>query len=282
MQIISSPQELQAQCLKWRSEGLRVALVPTMGYFHSGHEALMQEARNRADKLVVSLFVNPSQFGPTEDLAAYPRDLAADTKTAERNGADLLFTPTPEAMYPAGYATWVEVPALSGLMCGASRPGHFTGVCTVVLKLFMLACPHVAVFGEKDRQQLTIIRRMVKDLDLPLEIVGLPTVREADGLALSSRNKYLEAAERAIAPNLYKGLQLGETMLKGGEKNAARVLAAITAHYAKEMPQGRVDYLTLADAETLQPIEEVSGNCLLAVAFKLGRARLIDNILITL
>ncbi len=280
MQQIVSPEELQRQCLRWRAEGLRVALVPTMGYFHAGHETLMQRARKLADRVVVSLFVNPSQFGPNEDLDTYPRDLENDARVAERNGADLLFTPTPEGMYPAGYGTWVNVPALEGVLCGASRPGHFTGVCTVVLKLFMLACPHVAVFGEKDRQQLIIIRRMVKDLNLPLEIDGAPIVREADGLALSSRNKYLAPEERAVAPHLSKGLALGAELAAKGEKSAAVILEAVRAYHRANLPQGREDYLAIVDPETLQPLEKLGNGAILAVAMRLGGARLIDNLLI--
>lgn len=216
MQIIHSPEALHSVCTEWRRQGLKTALVPTMGYYHAGHASLISYARSVADKVIVSLFVNPTQFGPNEDLEAYPRDFEKDSALVRELGGDVLYAPEPENMYAPDHATWVEVPALANTLCGLSRPIHFRGVCTVVLKLFMLAQPSLAVFGEKDWQQLAIIKKMVSDLNVPVEVVGRPIVREADGLALSSRNVYLTPEERAQAPQIRKSLEMAAGLAAGG------------------------------------------------------------------
>ena len=215
MQIIHSPEALHSVCAEWRRQGLKTALVPTMGYYHAGHASLISYARSVADKVIVSLFVNPTQFGPNEDLEAYPRDFEKDSALVRELGGDVLYAPEPENMYAPDHATWVEVPALANTLCGLSRPIHFRGVCTVVLKLFMLAQPSLAVFGEKDWQQLAIIKKMVSDLNVPVEVVGRPIVREADGLALSSRNVYLTPEERAQAPQIRKSLEMAAGLAAG-------------------------------------------------------------------
>lgn len=278
---ITQPSELQHQCLAWKKEGLSIALVPTMGYFHSGHISLMGKARELADRVVVSLFVNPSQFGPGEDLDAYPRDEEADSATALKHGADCLFVPGSQAMYPPGPAVWVEVPGLGSQLCGASRPTHFRGVATVVNKLFMLSQADFAVFGEKDWQQLAVLKRMVKDLFIPITLVGMPIVREADGLALSSRNAYLTPEERQEAPHLAKGLQEAQKALETGERSAKNLENIIRAYWKEHFPSGQVDYLSLVHPEELSPVETVCCPTLAAAAVRVGRARLIDNLLLS-
>ncbi|MBG0791167.1 MAG: pantoate--beta-alanine ligase [Desulfovibrionaceae bacterium] len=280
MNIITDPQELQRQCLAWRSEGKTIGLTPTMGYLHAGHTALMDRIRPKCDRMVVSLFVNPAQFGENEDLSSYPHDLEGDCAKAEAHGADLLFAPAPDAMYAPGHATWVEAPALATCLCGVSRPVHFRGVCTVVTKLFQLAQPTVAVFGEKDWQQLAIIRRMVRDLNMPVEIIGQPIVREPDGLALSSRNAYLTKTERAAAPGIRKGLLALRDRVVAGQRDAAEAKAWLKAEYAATLPMGEVDYIDIVDPADIVPVERISGPVLAAVAVRMGKARLIDNILI--
>lgn len=278
MQIVTEPKTLQQTCLRWRADGLRIALVPTMGYYHAGHESLMRAAREAGDKVVVSLFVNPAQFGPAEDLASYPRDLERDAATAKEAGADILFVPRPDDMYPEAFGTWVDVPDLSSHLCGQSRPGHFRGVATVVAKLFMLAQPACAFFGMKDWQQLAVLRRMAADLNIPCELVACPIVREADGLAMSSRNIYLSVEERAQAPHLYKGLQAGRELVLRGETNAEAVARAIRDYWRAHLPLGVEDYLSIVDPATLQPLTHIGLKALAACAVRLGKARLIDNI----
>lgn len=278
MQILENPSALSLQADQWRAAGERVALVPTMGYFHDGHLSLMRRARELADRVVVSRFVNPTQFGPNEDLAAYPRNAEQDAALAAEAGVDALFQPAPEAMYRPDHATWVEVPALASVLCGATRPIHFRGVCTVVLKLFHLARPHVAVFGEKDWQQLAIIRQMVRDLDVDVRIEGHPIVREADGLALSSRNAYLTPEERDQAPGIYRGLRLVGERVRQGERDADALRDALAAQLRRDVPLGEPDYLALVHPDTLQPLSRLEDAALIAVAVRLGRARLIDNL----
>ncbi len=239
MDRITSPQELQQRCLAWKRQGRTLALVPTMGYFHAGHEALMRKGRELADILVVSLFVNPTQFGPAEDLDAYPRKPEADEAIARAMGADVLFIPSPKDMYLPDHNAWVEVPDLATVLCGKSRPTHFRGVCTVVTKLFMLVQPDVAVFGEKDWQQLAILRRMARDLFIPVKLVGQPIVRESDGLALSSRNAYLTPQERAEAPHLFKGLALARELAAQGVTDTAELARAVRRYWAEHLPAGR-------------------------------------------
>lgn len=277
MQILDTIPELKKLSQTWHREGLRVALVPTMGFFHSGHLSLMRHASTLADKVIVSRFVNPTQFGPNEDLASYPRNEEQDIVLATEAGVDALFQPTPDIMYRPDHATWVDVAELSGLLCGATRPIHFRGVCTVVLKLLHLAAPDVAVFGEKDWQQLTIIRHMVRDLDLDVCIEGHPIVREADGLALSSRNAYLTAEERAQAPGIREAIIKMVERVRNGERNAEALLDALRNDLARLVPLGQPDYLSLVHPDTLQPLSHLENDALVAVAVKLGKARLIDN-----
>lgn len=280
MRIFTTPEEIRAQCAQWRREGRSLALVPTMGYYHQGHESLMARGRELADKLVVSLFVNPAQFGPNEDLDAYPRDFERDCAIAEAHNVDAIFAPRPEDMYRPDHATWVEVPELARGLCGKSRPIHFRGVCTVVLKLLLLTLPDFALFGQKDWQQQAIIRRMVRDLNLETEIVAMPIVREPDGLALSSRNVYLTPDERAKAPAIREGLLLASRLAKRGETDVARVKNAVRAYWAGHLPESKIDYLEIVDPESLAPLEKIAGPALMACAVFLGKARLIDNILL--
>ena len=278
MQILDTISALPALADQWRAEGKRIALVPTMGYFHAGHISLMRRAAALADRVIVSRFVNPTQFGPGEDLAAYPRDPERDAALAAEAGVHALFQPDPASMYYPDHATWVEVPALSGTLCGISRPTHFRGVCTVVLKLFHLARPHVAVFGEKDWQQLAIIRRMVRDLNVDVRIEGHPIVREADGLALSSRNAYLTPEERAQAPGIYQGLLMLRERVRGGERDTATLTQAMVDHLKSEVPLGTPDYISIVHPDSLETLTRLEDAALVAVAVRLGRARLIDNL----
>ncbi len=276
--LIQDLAQLRGECAKWRNSGLSIALVPTMGFFHEGHASLMRKAGALADKVVVSLFVNPTQFGPKEDLSSYPRDFERDSALAAANGVDVIFMPSVELMYPEGFDTWVEVPGLAQRLCGLTRPTHFRGVCTVVLKLLNLVAPDVAVFGEKDWQQLAIIRRMARDLNLTPRIEGAPLVREADGLALSSRNSYLTPQERAVAPSFYKGLAQGRALYQSGQRDAAAIKQAISEYWAAHFPQGTVDYLHIIDGPTLEEKTLADDNCRAIAAVYLGKARLIDNI----
>ena len=277
---IASPADMQAKALAWRREGKRIAFVPTMGFLHEGHAALLRDARKRGDVLVLSIFVNPTQFAPHEDLDRYPRDLPRDLAIAEKEGTDVVFLPTRETMYPAGYSTYVNVSGVADPLEGEKRPGHFRGVATVVLKLFQCVQPHAAVFGEKDWQQLAVIRRMTADLNLPVEIVGHPIVREADGLAMSSRNTYLSAAERARALSLSRGLAKAEALFRGGERSAAKLIAAASAEIRHDpdaaIPVG-VEYVALVDPDTLQAADPAGARALMALAVKVGKTRLIDN-----
>ena len=280
MERISNPARLQDLCWGWRHKGLVTALVPTMGYLHEGHLSLISWARQNADRVVVSLFVNPAQFGPTEDLDSYPRNLERDAALAEEKGADILFAPVNEKMYLPGHSTWVEVPDLAKNLCGASRPTHFRGVATVVTKLFLLAIPTVAVFGQKDYQQLLILRQLARDLNIPTRVEGRPIVREADGLALSSRNTNLTAEERAEAPNIYKGLQLAKELVSQGERSVGMLRENLADYYGRALRLGRLDYLDIVDAGTLQSVDRVSAPVLAAIAVQYSRARLIDNTLL--
>ena len=283
MDIIRDPKAFQDLSWNWRCAGLNTVLVPSMGFFHAGHLRLMDAARQRAGsmgKVMVSLFVNPTQFGPGEDLAAYPRDFDRDRDLAASRGVDVLFAPEPEAMYAPDAATWVEVPSLSTGLCGVSRPIHFRGVATVVSKLFMLAMPRAAVFGQKDWQQLAVIRRMVRDLNIPVEIVGHPIVREADGLAMSSRNVYLTPEERRLAPAIHAGLEQARNSAQAGETSSESILGAFAAHLSEHLPTARIDYAQIIHPDNLVPLERVEGPTLMAVAVFLGKARLIDNMLL--
>jgi len=274
-EIFRTPQAMRAKAEDLRRDGRRIAVVPTMGALHDGHLTLLRAARARADVVILTIFVNPTQFGPTEDLARYPRDEAGDLAKA-RPWIDLAFCPDAASMYPPGAQTFVEVRELQQPLCGASRPGHFAGVATVVAKLFHATMPHLALFGEKDYQQLAIIRRMVRDLDFGIEIAGVPIVREADGLALSSRNAYLSAEQRAAALSLSKGLAAAEKLAAGGEKSAAALLAAARAPIEAES-LARIDYVELRDADELTPVTTLTGRAVLAMAVFVGTTRLIDN-----
>lgn len=276
MKIAETIQEVRNQVKEWRKEGLSVGLVPTMGYLHEGHKSLIDKAVEENDRVVVSVFVNPIQFGPSEDLASYPRDLERDAALCEQAGANLIFHPADGEMYFDDFCTFVDMDDLTKGLCGKTRPTHFRGVCTVVSKLFHIVAPDRAYFGQKDAQQLAVIRRMVRDLNFDLEIVGCPIVREEDGLAKSSRNTYLSEAERVAAVVLHKGLTEGQTLLRNGEKNAGKIIGKIREVIETE-PLAKIDYVELVDWNTLKSIEEVNGPVLAAVAVYIGKTRLIDN-----
>jgi len=276
MQTLTAPRTMQAWADGEHAAGRRIALVPTMGALHEGHMALVAEARRHADRVVVSIFVNPIQFNRRDDFEKYPRDLATDAALCEAGGVDAIYAPHPAAMYPEGFQTSVDVARLAEPLCGANRPGHFRGVTTVVTKLFHAVRPDVAVFGEKDFQQLAIVRRMTADLDFGIEIVGLPTVREADGLALSSRNRLLDGEGRQAAVCVPRALDAAEAAVRRGERRAAAVVAAAEAVIQDE-PRARLEYAELRNPETLDEVEEVGAPTLLALAVWVGSVRLIDN-----
>ena len=281
MKIVKTVDEVRAQVKEWRKEGLSVGLVPTMGYLHEGHQSLIKKSVEQNDRTVVSVFVNPMQFGPTEDLDSYPRDLEADARLVESTGGDLIFNPEPEEMYKDGFCSFVNMTGLPDALCGLTRPVHFKGVCTVVNKLFNIVKPDRAYFGEKDAQQLAIIMRMVKDLNMDIEIVGCPIIREADGLAKSSRNIYLTPEERKAAVILSKSVALGKKMVAEGEKDAKKIVTAMKELINSE-PLATIDYVEMVDMDTMKAIDEVKGHVLCAMAVKFGKARLIDNFIETL
>lgn len=256
-----------------------VGLVPTMGYLHEGHLSLIRQAKAECDHVVVSIFVNPTQFGPSEDLSKYPRDLERDLSLITPLGVDFVWTPTVEVMYPQGYQTWVEVDAITRLLEGAMRPGHFKGVTTVVAKLFNGVQPHKAYFGQKDAQQQTVIRQMVRDLNFPLEVVVCPIVREADGLAMSSRNKYLEGADRQAATVLFRSLSAAKEIYEAGERNAEKLREKMREIIGKE-PRAQMQYVSCADFDTLEELDVVTGKALLSMAVLIGKTRLIDNFIL--
>ena len=279
MKVVRSVAEMKALARAWRRQGKRIGFVPTMGYLHEGHLSLVRESKRRADVTAVSIFVNPTQFGPNEDFQKYPRDLEKDTAYLEQGGADCLFYPAAADVYPPGYRTFAEVTGLQDKLCGRSRPGHFRGVATVVLKLFEIVRPDLAFFGAKDAQQVLIIRRMAADLDLDLEVVTCPIVREPDGLALSSRNAYLGPDERTAARALSTSLRWAERAAAAGERDAARLVAGIRAVLEAE-PLARIDYVEAVDPESLEPVAAIRGEVLIALAVFIGPTRLIDNILL--
>lgn len=281
MQIVKTVEDVRRQVKVWREQGLSVGLVPTMGYLHEGHKSLIDAAVQQNNRVVVSVFVNPIQFGPTEDLATYPRDLEHDAAICEEAGADLIFHPQPEEMYYDDFCTYIDMDSLTKGLCGKTRPTHFRGVCTVVGKLFHIVGPDRAYFGQKDAQQLAVIRRMVRDLNFPLQIVGCPIVREEDGLAKSSRNTYLSPEERKAAVILHKGLTKGEEMVKAGERDARKVKKAICDIIASE-PLAKIDYVDIVDFDNIQEKEVLEGSVLAAVAVYIGKTRLIDNFIITI
>ncbi|MDN5347923.1 MAG: pantoate--beta-alanine ligase [Clostridia bacterium] len=279
MRLFKTIAEIRAFRQECYRQGKTVALVPTMGYLHEGHLSLARAARKDCDVVVMSIFVNPTQFGPNEDFERYPRDLDRDLRLAEEAGVEAVFAPEVKEMYPPGYATYVEVERLTEHLCGRSRPGHFRGVATVVSKLFNIVQPDKAYFGQKDYQQSVVIRRMVADLNFPLEIVVVPTVRDADGLALSSRNKYLSPLERRSALSLYRALLKGEALIREGERRAGVVRRAME-EVILASPGTKIDYVAVSDAETLEPLEEIKGKAVLALAVWVGSTRLIDNLLV--
>lgn len=276
MIVVKSVEEMQKLADLWRRDGKVIAFVPTMGYLHEGHLALMRTARKEGDVLVISIFVNPIQFGPKEDYARYPRDLERDLKLAESVGVDVVFVPEVGDMYPEGFQTFVDVTELSKPLCGKSRPGHFRGVATVVTKLFNIVKPHIAVFGEKDFQQLAIIKRMVRDLNMDIRIVGHPIVREPDGLAMSSRNVYLSPEERLVALRISQSLSIARGLVKQSILDGREILKAVTSHLCKDGAL-RIDYAELRDPETLEEVSIINKPTLLAIAAFVGNTRLIDN-----
>lgn len=275
----SSIEQVRESVAAWKAGGLAVGLVPTMGYLHEGHESLILTAGRENDKVVVSIFVNPAQFGPGEDLAAYPRDLARDLARCEALGVAMVFAPEPESMYPPGLQTSVNVAGLTDGLCGKSRPGHFQGVCTVVCKLFALVEPDRAYFGQKDAQQLAVIRRMTRDLNLRVGIVGCPIVREANGLARSSRNAYLTHEGREAALALSRAVRLAESLAASGERDSARIIAAMRELFKAE-PLVRVDYIEIVNPETMRPVDRLEPETLVALAAFVGKGRLLDNTLL--
>lgn len=275
MRIITAPSEMQSTAQALRRDGKTIGFVPTMGFLHDGHLSLMRLARERCDVLVASIFVNPAQFGPGEDLDAYPRDFKRDEALCRETGVDFLFYPTPSTMYLAGHSVWVDEESLSGVLCGASRPGHFRGVCTVVAKLLNIVLPDVMVLGEKDAQQLRVLRRMVRDLNFPVEVVSGPTVREPDGLAMSSRNKYLTPSERAEAVCLFQALEKAKALFAAGERDAEVLKAAMREVIGKT--SGVIDYLEIVDDESLERFQTLEKPALAALAVRFSGARLIDN-----
>lgn len=275
MQIVKTIQEIRNIVKEWKQQGLSVGFVPTMGYLHEGHMSLMQQAKEN-DRVVVSIFVNPMQFGPKEDLASYPRNLDRDAALCQEVGVDLIFHPDPEEMYPKGFSSYVDMSGLTEELCGLSRPVHFRGVCTVVMKLFNIVKPDRAYFGEKDAQQLAVIKRMVEDLDVDLEVIGCPIIREEDGLAKSSRNTYLSPEERKAALVLSRSIILGKELAANHESDP-QVLIQKIVDLIEQEPLARIDYVKAVDARTIVPVTKLQGHVLVAMAVYVGNTRLIDN-----
>jgi pantoate--beta-alanine ligase len=280
MKIVTSIPQLRKLVAAQRRKGRSIGFVPTMGALHAGHLSLIRLAKQRTKFVVVSIFVNPAQFGPKEDYSKYPRDLTRDAALCKAAGADLVFAPKVKDVYPDNYHTYVTVESLTEGLCGASRPGHFRGVATVVAKLFNLVQPDAAVFGQKDAQQAAVIKQMARDLDFPVKIVIGQIVREADGLAMSSRNAYLTAAERAQATALHHSLNMAKWLVRAGRRESGMVKREMTRLIAREAPLGKIDYIELVDNSTLRPIKKIDNNTLIAVAVKFPSARLIDNTVI--
>ena len=279
MEICYKINEVRERINAWKREGFSIGFVPTMGYLHEGHKSLMEAARANNDKVVVSIFVNPMQFAPTEDLESYPRDLQKDSQLCESVGVDLIFHPEPEEMYPDGFCSYVDMNGLTTELCGKSRPIHFRGVQTVVLKLFNIVKPDRAYFGQKDAQQLAVIKRMVKDLSVDTEIVGCPIIRESDGLAKSSRNTYLNSEERKASLILSRSLKLGRELIESGETDSKAVIKAISDSINTE-PLAKIDYVDVVDFDTITPVEKIGKSVLVAIAVYIGKTRLIDNFII--
>lgn len=276
MRVVKNIKEVRDAVKEWKAQGLSVGFVPTMGYLHEGHESLIKKAVKDNDRVVVSIFVNPMQFGPTEDLDKYPRDLERDSKLCENAGANLIFHPEKEEMYFEDFSSYVDINGLSDELCGKSRPIHFRGVCTVVTKLFNIVNPDRAYFGEKDAQQLAIIRRFVRDLNIDIEIIGCPIIREEDGLAKSSRNTYLSKEERQAALILSQSLNLAKDAINSGERNSSVVIDIISNNIKKE-PLAKIDYIEVVDSLAMKPVKTIEKSVLVAIAVYIGKTRLIDN-----
>ncbi len=275
MRLVKTIKEIREIVSEWKKEGFTIGFVPTMGYLHEGHQSLIKNALEN-DKVIVSIFVNPIQFGPGEDFATYPRDIDRDMEKCSEAGADLIFAPLPEEMYLNDFSTFVDMTGPTDDLCGKARPGHFKGVCTVVNKLFNIVAPDKAYFGEKDAQQLAVIKRMVRDLNINIKIIGCPIIREKDGLAKSSRNTYLSVEERKAALVINKALTGGKNMIQNGEKNPDKIVSAITS-VINEEPLAKIDYIKIVDADTISAVSEINGNILVAAAVYIGKTRLIDN-----
>jgi pantoate--beta-alanine ligase len=279
MKLVTTIDEMRDLRESTRQSGQRLGLVPTMGALHEGHLSLVRAANDKSDVVAVSIFVNPTQFGPNEDFAKYPRTLEKDSEMLEREHVDVIFAPSVDDMYPAGAVTWVTVERMSDRLCGKSRPGHFRGVTTVVCKLFHIVEPHSAFFGQKDAAQVAIIRRMVRDLNMPVSIEVCPIVRESDGLALSSRNAYLNPEERKSALVLHRSLQRAERLFENGERDSAKLIVAGKEEFKNE-PSARLDYFEIVDPDSLEPVTTISNRALIAVAGFIGNTRLIDNLIV--
>ena len=277
MQLIKSPKRMQRICREFRARDKIIGLVPTMGCLHEGHLSLVRIARERSDILVVSVFVNPTQFGPKEDFKSYPRDSKRDRSLLEKEGCDLIFAPRIGDMYPEGYLTYVTVEKITSKLEGESRPTHFKGVTTIVAKLFNIVQPDIAVFGQKDAQQAVVLKKMVEDLNYGIKMIIAPTVRERDGLALSSRNRYLTRAEREQATVLYQSLREAKSLIREGERSASRIVSRMKGRI-REQPSAELDYIAITDARSLEPLRRLKGEVLISLAVRFGRARLIDNI----
>jgi len=281
MEVVKTVEEVREIVSEWRSQGLTIGLVPTMGFLHEGHQSLIKRSASENDCTVVSVFVNPIQFGPNEDLEAYPRDLNRDMKAVEEAGGDIIFNPDPSEMYPDHFTSFIDTTETTELLCGAVRPIHFRGVCTVVGKLFNIVMPDRAYFGQKDAQQLATVKRFVRDLNFPLDIVACPIIREADGLAKSSRNTYLNPEERKAALILSQSLKKGKEAIDNGERDSQKVISIIRENLEKE-PLARIDYVEVVDFENIQRIARIEGETLVAIAVYIGKTRLIDNFIVNI
>lgn len=281
MQVFNTVADVRNQIKEWRKQGLTVGLVPTMGYLHEGHQSLMAQAKQQNDKVIVSVFVNPIQFGPNEDLANYPRDLDRDILACQNMGVDMIFCPPASEMYDPHFSSFVDVTGITEQLCGKRRPGHFKGVCTVVTKLFNITQPDRAYFGQKDAQQLAVIKQMVNDLNIPIVIVGCPIIREADGLAKSSRNSYLSTQERNAALCLYQAITLTKSLLQQGERQSDKLINAMKT-VIEQQPLATIDYIKITDFNTLKSVKHIEQSVLIALAVFIGNTRLIDNFVFTL
>lgn len=277
MKVVRSPKSMHKICMDLKKEGKTIGFVPTMGYLHEGHLSLMKVAKRRSDVLVVSLFVNPTQFGPKKDFKRYPRNLQRDNRLLREMGCDFLFCPEIKDMYPERYDTYVDVEKMTKVLEGAFRPGHFKGVTTIVAKLFNIVQPEIAIFGQKDFQQAQVLKRMVKDLNFQVKILVAPTIREKSGLALSSRNSYLSKEEKKQAPVLYQSLRMAKKMIKTGERDSKKIKDKMRKFILKK-PKARIDYISMNNSETLEPLKKLKGNVLISLAVRIGKTRLIDNV----